>query len=172
MNQGTGNQWYYIEEFSTLGNFTYKIWAVDTSGNWNSTDLEIFSIEPDETPEKPSRSRFMVLWLFYWPLILILFTIVLMRRYEPNNRFKRHAEPIASALINIYNTYPKDLFDDITRIQDIISLSIKMGIPVEEFILARLFTDGASQIEGNLSKPLSEELKAIKKFIGENKGFL
>jgi hypothetical protein len=172
MDRGTGNEWYYNDEFDNLGNYTYTIWAVDTSGNWNSTDPEIFSIEPDETPEKPSRSRYMVLWLFYWPLILILFTIVLMRRYEPNNRFKRHAEPIASALINSYNTSPKDLFDDITRIQDIISLSIKMGIPVEEFILARLFTDGASQIEGNLSKPLSEELKAIKKFIGENKGIL
>jgi hypothetical protein len=172
MARGTGNEWYYNDKFDNLGNYTYTIWAVDTSGNWNSTDPEIFSIEPDETPEKPSRSRYMVLWLFYWPLILILFTIVLMRRYEPNNRFKRHAEPIASALINSYNTYPKDIFDDITRIQDIISLSIKMGIPVEEFILARLFTDGASQIEGDLSKPLSEELKAIKTFIGENKGIL
>ncbi len=47
-----------------------------------------------------------------------------------------------------------------------------MGIPVEEFILARLFTEGASQIEGNLSKPFSEELKAIKNFIGENRGIL
>jgi hypothetical protein len=165
MDRGIDNQWYYNEEFDIIGNYTYKIWAVDTCGNWNGTESGIFSIEPDETPKKPSRSYYLPLLLFFWPLFLVLFTIVLMRRYEPQNRFKRDAKPIASALIHIYNTYPKNPFDYTTRIQDIISLSIKMGIPVEEFILAKLLTNGTSQIEGESSNLIEEDLIAIKELI-------
>jgi hypothetical protein len=165
MDRGIDNQWYYDADFDILGNYTFTILAVDISGNWNSTEPETFSIEPDKKPEKPSRPIHWVLLLFYWPLFFILFTIALMRRYEPNNRFKRDVEPLALALNYYIKSHPENLYNDITITRNIISLSIKMGIPLEEFILARLINETKLKIEGYPRNSLSEDLKAIKELL-------
>lgn len=165
MSQGTDGQWYYNDTFDDIGNYTYTIWAVDTSGNGNGTEPETFSIEPSEPPEKPPKLLYMTLLLVYWPLLLILFAIALVRRYEAGNRFKRDIDSIAPALPHNYAMHPDNLANNITAIQDIITFSLKTGIPVEEYILATLDAGSVPQLEGVLPNPVNEDLRVIKRII-------
>ncbi|UCE37447.1 MAG: hypothetical protein JSW00_18650 [Thermoplasmata archaeon] len=147
MEKGSHNQWYYNIDSDFLGDYTYTIWAVDTSGNWNSSGPETFSIEPEEDPGEPSRVPNIFLLIIFWPLLLILFTILLVRRYGFKNRLKKDTDCIISVINDFKTSNPKIHPMDVTRIQDIVLLSIRTGIPFEEFILAYLESENAFKIE-------------------------
>ncbi|UCG68475.1 MAG: hypothetical protein JSV09_11765, partial [Thermoplasmata archaeon] len=60
MEKGAGDTWFYNMTYDALGDYSYIIWANDTSGNWNSTITEIFTIidtdgpvlsNPNDTPD-------------------------------------------------------------------------------------------------------------------------
>jgi hypothetical protein len=151
MNKGPGDQWFCNKPFSKSGDYTYEVWAVDTSGNWNSTEPEDFTIEPP-------KWLYMFIMLFFWPLLLILFTIALAQRYGFGNRFKRDVNPITDTLLDYYASHPGTLPSDTNKIKDIVNLSVKMGIPGEEYILATLTVEGNPQIEGSFPNLEREDL--------------
>ncbi|UCG68066.1 MAG: hypothetical protein JSV09_09525, partial [Thermoplasmata archaeon] len=140
MIPGTGDIYYYNHTFDDIGNYTFTIWAVDIGGNWNQTDPGNFSVDPVEpidVPVKPNKSLYMVLLFIYWPLFLILFTVLFVRRYGFGNRFKREIDPIGHVLHQYYKAvHPAALPNNIDTTQDIINFSLKTGIPIEEFIFA------------------------------------
>jgi hypothetical protein len=47
MVDGGGGQYYYNTTFSTAGNYSFFIWANDTSDNMNTSSIEVFSIPPN-----------------------------------------------------------------------------------------------------------------------------
>jgi hypothetical protein len=46
LEKGPGNDWFNDSLYSLIGNYDYVIWAGDTSGNWNSSIVQTFTIEP------------------------------------------------------------------------------------------------------------------------------
>jgi hypothetical protein len=157
MDTGSDNQWYYTTDFDISGEFTYTILAVDASSNWNFTEPEVFRVEPEEASPKTPRFAYMMLLLIYWPLLLILLAITLIRWYEPENRIKRELIPILASLDNYYASAPNDSYNDLRNIKDIITICQRMGIPAEEVLLA-LHNEGyVSQIESTLSNLLLNE---------------
>jgi len=38
MTQGAGTAWYYNVSYLIYGNYTYRVHARDTSGNWNTSE--------------------------------------------------------------------------------------------------------------------------------------
>jgi hypothetical protein len=147
MDPGPGNEWYYTTDFDTPGEFTYTIMAVDSSGNWNTTQPEVFRVEPHEAPPKTPRFGYMMLLLIYWPLLLILLAIIMVRWYEPENRIKKELYPIITALNDHYAASQSDL----RNIKNLLNICQRMGIPLEEVLLA-LHREGSSRlIESKLS---------------------
>jgi hypothetical protein len=136
MDPGLDNEWYYTTDFDISGEFTYTILAVDSSSNWNITEPEVFRVEPEEAPPKSPRFAYMMLLLIYWPLLLILLTVFLIRWYEPENRIKKELYPILTAINNYYASAPKNSNNDLRNIKDIINICQRMGIPAEEVLLA------------------------------------
>ncbi len=154
MEKGPGDQWFLNRPYSKSGDYTYTVWAADTSGNWNNTEPEDFKIEPPNW-------LYMILMLFFWPILLIVFTIAMVRRYGFNNRFKKDIAPIENGLAEYYASHPENLPNDANKTSDIIMMSIKAGIPAEEYVLATLNSGGDSQGEEELSNQLIEDLKVI-----------
>jgi hypothetical protein len=157
MDPGLENEWYYTTDFDITGEFSYTILAVDSSSNWNITEPEIFRVEPQEAPPKIPRFAYMMLLLIYWPLLLILFAVILVRSYEPENRMKKELIPILASLNNYYAVAPKDFNNDLRNIKDIIIICQRMGIPIEEFLLTLHNEGNVSQIKSSLSNLLLKE---------------
>jgi len=163
MSKGPGDQWFYDKPFSKSGDYTYTVWAVDTSGNWNSTEPEEFTIEPP-------LLLIMILMLFFWPLLLILFTMALARRYGFGNRFKRDIVPIKSALADFYAKHPENPPDEDAKIRNIILLSHGTGIPLEEYILTSLTPGKGFQMDAAFLNRVSQDLRVMKESFGGKKG--
>ncbi|UCE75418.1 MAG: hypothetical protein JSV56_06880 [Methanomassiliicoccales archaeon] len=169
MMKGDDNSWYYNDTFDDTGNYTYTIWAVDGGGNWADTDPETFSIQPTTTPSTPSipfvppKDLYMSLLLIFWPLLLMLFTIVLERRYGFANRFKKDFEPVVSGMIK----NSKGRFVNTERALDntrgLITLSQRTGIPVEEYLMGTLTAETPPQIQDHSINRVSENIKEIKR---------
>ncbi|UCG68417.1 MAG: hypothetical protein JSV09_11460 [Thermoplasmata archaeon] len=158
MKKGIDDQWFYNKKYSKTGEYTYTIWANDTSGNWNNTEPEDFSIDMP-------KALYMMLFFFYWPILLILFTVVLVRKYAFGNRFIRDIHMISSELTDFYATHPEYLLDDAKKAEDTIFISLKTGIPPEEYMNAILRSDSALQINETTQNDVYENLQIIKKFI-------
>ena len=163
MSKGPGDQWFYDKPFSKSGDYTYTVWAVDTSGNWNST-------EPDEFEIEPPMLLVMILMLFFWPLLLILFTMALAGRYGFGNRFKGDIVPIKSALADHYAKHPENTPDEDAKIQNIILLSHGTGIPLEEYFLSSFTPDKDSQMDAAFLERMSRDLRVMKESFGGKKG--
>lgn len=159
MSTGPGDQWYYDKPFSEFGDYTYTVWASDTSGNWNSTEPEEFEIEP------PLLLVF-ILMLFFWPLLLIIFTIALARRYGFVNRFKRDVVPIKSALADHYAKHPENLPDEDAKIRNIILMSSMTGIPLEECILTSLTPDKDFHMDAAFLERVGQDIRVMKESFG------
>lgn len=164
MIRGPGSQWFFNDVFSGIGEYSYTIWAVDTSGNWNHSEPETFSIRTSELIPEPSKMLFMVLLFIYWPLLMILLMLVLVKRYEFGNRVKGDLIPIAIALNRIKTENPEVLKENLKTIQGIINLSVKTGIPVEESILAMITIDDIFQFEGSFPNRLIDGIIAFEAF--------
>jgi hypothetical protein len=158
MEKGIDDQWFYNRKFSKTGDYTYTIWASDTSGNWNGTEQEEFSIEMPKT-------LYMILFFFFWPILLILFAIGLVRKYAFGNRFKRDIHMISSGLTDFYATHPEYILDDAKKMEDTIFISLKTGIPAEEYMNAILNPENASESDIKTQNDIKESLRIIKKFI-------
>ncbi len=163
MSKGPGDQWYYDKPFSKSGDYTYTVWAVDTSGNWNSTEPEEFTIEPP-------LLLILILMLFFWPLLLILFTMVLARRYGFGNRFNRDIVPIKSALADHYAKHPENPPDEDTKIRNIILLTYGTGIPLEEYFLASLTPDKDFQIDAAFLERVGQDIRVMKESFEGKRG--
>ncbi len=167
MTQGVGSEWFYSDTFDETGDYGYTIWAVDSSGNWNNTDPESFSFvpvqPPEEPPEEPSDLFRMMLRLIFWPILLILFTIALVRRYAFSTRFWKDIEPTSRALL--HHSGPGDLNSLYTNpklMEELITLALRTGIPVEEFVLAMLAAWSESQIGGSFPHGMKDYLINLK----------
>ncbi len=144
MDRGPDNQWYYTAELDITGEYSYTIKAVDSSGNWNITEPEVFRIDPEEEPTKTPRFAYMMLLLIYWPLLLILFAVVMIRLYEPGNRIKKEIYTILTALNSNDTSVLGNPRNESCNIHDLSDICHRMGLPLEEVILV-LYNDGVFQ---------------------------
>ncbi len=166
MEQGPNDQWYFNGTFDVLGNYTYTIWTVDSSGNWNTTEPEKFLVLPEEIPGKPPRLLYMILLLMFWPLLLILFVILLVRRYESQRRFHADIMQIVSASNKYDSVHSNARFLSFIGIQDLVFISQRICIPVEEIINARLTCENVTHVVDGNYGVLNEDLKNIIDFVG------
>ncbi|UCE36147.1 MAG: hypothetical protein JSW00_11410 [Thermoplasmata archaeon] len=159
MTQGSDDEWYLNRTFDDEGDYTYTIWAVDESGNWNKRGPETFKIVPPEPPEEPPEKEYellhMVLIFMFWPLFLIIFTILLVRRYGSGNRFKRDMAPVIATLAEYSIAHPEYQILDFKNLESIKSLSKGTGIPQEEFIIA-LLESGETPFFGEVEADLTD----------------
>lgn len=44
MIQGSGDQWFYNNTYTTIGTYLYTIWASDNNGNWTQSQLQQFEV--------------------------------------------------------------------------------------------------------------------------------
>jgi hypothetical protein len=168
MQRGKGNQWFYNPEIGELGNYNYTIYAVDSSSNWNSSGPQNFSIEPENIPPKTPRLLNMVILFIYWPLLLVLFAIVVAKRFDSENRFTTDINKTVAALIKQYSKNPKKFKMKFSNIQDIIFLCQGTGIPPEELVLTILAAENL-QLSTNLKSDLFEEdIKMILDSLNDN----
>jgi hypothetical protein len=168
MTAGDDDEWYFEDAFDSPGDYSYTIWAADGSGNWNSRGPESFSIvtpeppeEPEEEPEEPGFLH-MIMLLFFWPLFLILITVLVIRMYAFDNRFKRHLNKKAPEFARNFDaTHPYN--SDLNRqvMQEIVLLCLKAGVPVEEFILALQGAWSSGQVDAAQSGFLNDDIMAI-----------
>jgi hypothetical protein len=161
MNPTDSDIWYYNETFLWNGNYTYTIWVEDSAGNTNSSEPEIFSIIPGETPETPPpplppplpppgipKALYMSVLLIFWPLLLIMFTVLVERRYGFGNRARKEIEPIVAT----YMRYPD-------RFRKLILLSQKAAIPPEEFFVTALTLPKPPDIQDRINNQILEDMK-------------
>jgi hypothetical protein len=163
MKQGAGDEWFFNSTFNGDGNYSYIIWAVDPSGNWNSTNPETFTIEPEPPaePEELPTLLYVTLLFIFWPLLLMVFTVALLRRNGFSNRYKRDVDGLVKTASFIYANQPENLPANIKAIQTFITLSLKTGIPVEEFYLATLSAKSMTENDLGLSGKIGDNLIAI-----------
>lgn len=62
MTQGTGNEWYLNQTYTSVGQNNYTIWANDTSDNWNSSSEYNFTINDEVTINIISQNTSNVRW--------------------------------------------------------------------------------------------------------------
>jgi hypothetical protein len=159
MEKGPDDTWYYNGTFLSSGNFTYTISAEDISGNSQTSDSQTFTILPGESPEPPPekkpRKLYIALILIFWPLLLIIFTTALERRYGFGNRAKKDMERVTSAMINDPDIGLSNSFKG--NIRNLMVMCQKAGIPPEEFIYTALTIEVPMEIQThNLNRMLSE----------------
>lgn len=166
MLKGPGDEWYYNSTFDQEGDYTYTVWAVDSSGNWNSTTEETFTVTPPEEPDEPSRLWYMVILLFFWPLLLILFTIALIRRCEPVRRFMRDIRHILPALEYYHGEQgPENVGSSFRMSTRVMMISSRTGIPAEEFIFARIIAESDARMLGVSPTDVSDDLSVMIRYI-------
>jgi hypothetical protein len=161
MEQMKGNQWLYNTGLTNLGNYTYTLWAVDSSGNWNSSEPLIFSIEPPIVPFEKPKLLYILLLFIYWPLILIISLIAIVKRYDSENRFSADINKIASALIKQYNKEPGKYSIGLNGISDIILLCERTGIPPEEMFLTIMAAENIRFLIDGKKSQLNDDFKKI-----------
>jgi hypothetical protein len=161
MNHASQDQWTYTTRFEDLGNYTYAIWSVDTSGNWNSSQSGAFSIEPKLIPPKSPRAIYMVLLLVYWPLLMILLVLGMVKKYNLKNRFSIDINLIAHGLSESSFHVPDLLNINENDIMNIMILCERTGIPPEEFILSRYSYENMTQILDPRKKIPEDDLRII-----------
>jgi hypothetical protein len=149
MERGKGNQWLINTIFEEMGNYSYTIWAVDTSGNWNSSDPATFVIEPEHISVEPPRFIIILLLFIFWPLILMIVVVALAKRFDSENRFAADLNKIAASLIRYYKSNPRTMRPKVRGITDIIMLCESSQIPPEELILSIFAIGNLTQIIGN-----------------------
>ncbi len=169
MNTGEEDLWYYNTTFVKEGNYTYTIWVEDASGNTNSTYKDYVSIVP-RTPETPTplplpnpltppgipKALYMSVLLIFWPLLLILFTVLFERRYGFGNRARKEIEPIFAGYVkNIFEGNPDHGFEKI------LASSQQAGIPLEEFMVAGLTMPQPSHFQDQFADQLMDEFRKI-----------
>jgi hypothetical protein len=147
MDPAWDDLWYYNTTFVNEGNYTYVIWVEDASGNTNSSNFETFTIVPHPT-ENPTplplpeplpppgipKAMYMSVLLIFWPLLLMLFTVLLERRYGFGNRARKEIEPIVAGYVKNYhegNNQDQDL-------ENLMEVSQGAAIPLEEFMVSAL----------------------------------
>jgi hypothetical protein len=141
MKKGPDNQYYYNGTFDFDGNYTYIVWARDESGNTNTTDPGNFIISP-EPPEEGLTLFEMITLFFFWPLLLIIFTVALVQRYGSNNRFRKEIKPALISQRDHYLAHPEEIPLAFDKFLDIAALATGIGIPSEELIMAAFETEG------------------------------
>ena len=72
---------------------------------------------------------------------------------------------ISSELTDFYATHPEYILDDAKKMEDTFFVSLKTGIPAEEYMNAILRSDGALQLDDKTQINIYENLRLIKKFI-------
>jgi hypothetical protein len=167
MKKGSGDEWYYNASFPNIGNYTYSIWAEDTSGNSKSSDPETFVIETKDIPgttelPEPSppplgipKKLYMVTILIFWPLLLMIFTLVLEHKYGFGNRFKRDIKPAVKVLMEGSSTN-SDVFSQLSVI------SQRSGIPVEELVVSALTISIPTEIQDQFIEDIIENINEFK----------
>ncbi len=155
MQKGEGDSWYYDHSFPKTGDYTYTVSAVDESGNWENSETETVTIEHP-------RELVMLLMLFFWPILLILFTLFVARRYQFTTRYKRDTAHHISKLMEQYAARPEGTNGHPT-IKDYINLSQKTGIPLEEYLAASSATE--SGMQGDMKYQTIEIISELKEFI-------
>lgn len=170
MKKESGDEWYYNATFLNTGNYSYSIWAEDESGNSRSSDFMTFTIEtkdtpepgPPPTPEDPPlgipKKLYMVTLLIFWPLLLMIFALVMEYKYGFGNRFKRDIKPAVTALLDGSKTRSNNpnLFNDL------LVTSQSLGIPVEEFIVSALTANVPEQVQDQFINEILENIHEIK----------
>jgi hypothetical protein len=169
MKKGSGDEWYYNATFPDIGNYTYTIWAVDESGNSRSSDPNIFTIESTDTPQPgppptPSpplgipKKLYLVTILIFWPLLLMIFTLVLEHKYGFGNRFKSDIKPAVSALLD----GSKSNLSNPNKLHDLFVTSQSLGIPMEEVIVSALTANVPPKVQNHLINDIMENIDEIK----------
>jgi hypothetical protein len=170
MNPGEGDLWYYNTTFVNEGNYTYTIWVEDAGGNTNSSDSEPFTIIPKK-PSDPTpipvpnplpppgipTALYMSTLLIFWPLLLILFTVLFERKYGFGNRARKEIEPIVAGYLESKHNGN----DPEYGLERIISTSQRAAIPVEEFIVAALTMPKPSHFQDQFADQMMDEFKKI-----------
>jgi ATP-dependent Zn protease len=79
MNYDSGSdRYFYNASFSDHGNYSYAIWARDTSDNWNSESSSFTILEPQD--EKPVDDWWWIILVIIIIILVIIILFVLMRR--------------------------------------------------------------------------------------------
>ncbi len=141
MVKGPDNQYYYNGTFDKNGDYSYTVWAVDESGNTNSTEPGSFRILP-EPPEEGLSLFEMVTLFFFWPILLIIFTTALVRRYSSCNRFRKEIKPVLISQREHYLAYPEEEALSLHEFLNLAALTMGAGIPPEELIVAAFESEG------------------------------
>jgi hypothetical protein len=141
MQKGPDDQYYYNGTFDFDGNYTYTVWARDQSGNTNATEPGSFFISP-EPPEEGLSLFEMIILFFFWPLLLIIFTVALVQRYGSNNRFRKEIKPALISQRDHYLAHPEEIPLAFDNFLDFAALAAGVGIPPEELIMAAFETEG------------------------------
>jgi hypothetical protein len=141
MEEGPDNQYYYNGTFDSDGDYTYTVWARDESGNTNATEPSNFIISP-EPPEEGLTLFEMITLFFFWPLLLIIFTVALVQRYGSNNRFRKEIKPVLISQRDHYLAHPEEVPLVFDKFLDIAALAVGVGIPPEELIMAAFELEG------------------------------
>jgi hypothetical protein len=160
MERGKGNQWLINSQFNDIGNYTYTIWAVDSSGNWNSSDNMKFVVEPEDMPTEIPRFLIILLLFIYWPLMLMILVVAVVKRYDSENRFAADLNRVASSLIRYYRSNPKAIKPKVNGIEDIISLCESCQIPPEEMMLTIIAIGNLTQMLEPDKHQLFDDLQA------------
>jgi hypothetical protein len=174
MERSKGNQWLISTNFEKMGNYSYTIWAVDSSGNWNSSDNMNFVVEPEEIPTEIPRLLIILLLFIYWPLILMILVVAIVKRYDSENRFAVDLNRIATSLIRYYKANPGVSIPKVTGIEDIITLCESCQIPPEELMLTVFAIGNLTQTIEPENNQLMEHLESHlnsfnKRYFGVNK---
>jgi hypothetical protein len=168
MKKGSGDEWYYNTTFPDTGNYTYSIWAEDENGNSRSSDVKTFTIEPKGTPMPPPtpsppplgipKRLYMVTILIFWPLLLMIFTLVLEYKYGFGNRFKRDIKPAVKELLD----RSKNKSNNPNKFHDLYVLSQSLGIPLEEFIVSAFTLNVPPLVQDQFIDEILENMDEIK----------
>jgi hypothetical protein len=170
MNPGDEDLWYYNTTFVKEGNYTYTIWVEDAGGNTNSTISEYFTIVPYTPEDKPPlplpnplpppgipKALYMSVLLIFWPLLLILFTVLFERKYGFGNRARKEIEPIMAGYLE--SKYEGN--DPEYGLDRILSTSQNAAIPVEEFMVAALTMAQPSHFQDQFADQLMDDFRKI-----------
>jgi hypothetical protein len=166
MEKGPGYLWFLNDSFNESGEYSYTIYAVDNNGNTNSTAPESFNINPPEEPEDEDKFWLKLILLFFWPFLLIIFTLALIRRCEPSRRFRRDIDPVLNTLPSYYQKAGSTAGSaDLRTVEGIVALSLNMGIPVEEFLLARILAKSEALLVAEFSYEEFNDLNVLIRYI-------
>jgi hypothetical protein len=108
----------------------------------------------------------MLILLFFWPLLLIIFTIALIRRCEPVRRFMRDIRHILPALEHYHREAgPEGVGPTFRMSTEALILFSRAGIPAEEFIFARIIAESDARLCGESPTDVSNDLSVMIRYI-------